>query len=810
MKFRKEECTKTLYSLLCLISLISVSLPIFIDYFVYPKSPLSIYLLFLIPVVIFSLFYNTKGILIGTLCVNAIHITWGTIILPKLVEVDIVNRIYNHLGLAFFSIGLASLLAIYRTEMKKKENAIKKREIMLSEAQRISHIGSWEANLVKQNLYWSKETYEIFGCKPSSYTPSYESFLNFIPEEERDFVHQQNVNAWSGKPYEIEHRIIRADGAERIVKQNAEVLFNTNGEAQHMIGTIQDITEKREVERKLKANEERFRALVQNSYDITSIVDHNGILKYQSPSSERVLGYRSEELLHNNGFNFNHPEDIEKARKIFEKSLNSPGKPIKEEIRIRHKNGSWLHCDVAFTNLINHPSVKGIVVNIRDITEYKKALFQIEHMALHDVTTKLLNKRGLYHYIEQTIKDAIGHNNKFSIFYLDLDGFKIVNDTLGHGIGDKLLIMIANNLKELIHERGYVARIGGDEFVIVVKNSSEDTAIELSNSILQMFNKPLSIDQYNFQITSSIGVVNYPIGGLDPETLLKNADAAMYRAKSLGKNNYQFFDYEMIKNNKQNFQLQNDLRKAIKENELVLYYQPRINAENNKTIGIEALLRWFHPTLGYIPPLEFISIAESCGIIIQIGDWVLEEACRQLVEWDEAGYNDLTMAVNISTVQFMQKDFSKKVELILRKHKVNPNRLEIEVTETAFIEQETAIQENIINLKALGVRIAIDDFGTGYSSLLYIRKFEADTIKIDKSFVSNLNEDNKNQGIVSTIVNLAKVLNLNVVAEGVETSEQYCKLKEMKCTEVQGYFFSKPLPSSELKKFLKNEQHLDI
>ncbi|MDG5789323.1 EAL domain-containing protein [Evansella sp. AB-P1] len=789
---------------LWVIVFMSISIPLLADYYLYPNTPLTIFLLFLIPIVVFSLFFTLKNLIIGTFLVNLVHFIWGTVFVPYLFTPLTMNRILNHFGFTIVSFALALLIYVYITKRKKAEVSLRKSEKLLAETQRLAQVGSWEADLVKGELYWSKETYHIFGVSPKEFHPTHNKFLSFIPPKEQQYIQQEIDKAFNGEKYDVEHTILRADGEERIVKEQAQITYDQDGKATHMIGSIQDITEKRKVEYELERNEERFRALVQNAYDVLGIVDENGVISYNSPSCERIFGYSTSEVRGLDSSRYNHPEDRLKAFKLYKKALKYPEKPVKEELRLRHKNGEWVYCDVIFTNLLNNENIRGIVVNIRDISEHKEFAQKIEYMAFHDSVTQLLNKRGITKLLTEEIQKVRMCKDTFSILFLDLDGFKDVNDTLGHEIGDALLKEIASKFEKLI-TNGEIARFGGDEFVIVLKNTVEVEAVKVANDILHMFRTPIPVKQYKLNITSSIGIVLYPVGGEELDTLLKNADIAMYSAKRSGKNIYKVYDKAMAMS-KRSFQLQNGLKEAIKNEEFLLYFQPRISAQNEKVVGFEALIRWEHPTLGLIPPTEFISIAEGTGQIIELGNWVFEAACKQLVTWDSMGYDFFTMSINISTLQLMQVDLYERLKEIVERYEVDPKRLELEITETAMIDKELGLQDNLIKIKNLGIRISIDDFGTGYSSLMYIQKFMADTLKIDGSFIWNLEKDNRSEGIVSSIIYLAESLNLDVVAEGVETKGQYEKLKKMNCLEMQGFYFSKPLPVAEVNELLKEEE----
>ncbi|WP_407270461.1 EAL domain-containing protein [Radiobacillus sp. PE A8.2] len=917
-----SDQNRKIHVTLFILIVVSAIVPISIEHLLFPKTPLSIYLLFLVPIIYICFYYDKKGIIIGIISINAIHFIWGLIVLRSLYEIDLYNRAINHSGLTLISLVIAILLgrlfkiiegqqtklkdseSLYRnvvetspnpmlihkagnivyvntaavklsglgskdkligqpiekfmhptskavynsrleflkkqdlvriveyqmvrpdgaklfieilgkritykgdnailavgtdvTARKEKEAKLRKSEALLAVSQRMAHIGSWEADLVENKIHWSKETYRIFGVTPENIMPDYQSFLTFVPSEEKEFVDQKTNEALEGKVYSLNHRIIRKDGVERFVYQQAEITYNEQGQPIYLVGTIQDITETREIQLELKQSEEKFRSLVQHSYDMIAIVDAQGIITYLSPSIERKLGYNIEDITGHPAVDFICDEDVKYGRERLKEVLNAPNKANHSQIRIKDKSGKLLHVELVSTNLIDNPNIKGIVVNLRDVTSQKKSYETIQHLAFHDDVTSLLNKRGL----DELLANQIAKGESFSVLFLDLDNFKFVNDSLGHYVGDMLLKNIAILLREQVNEHGEVARMGGDEFVILLRHTPNRQSENLANNIIDLFSQPFDICNYQFFITASIGVVTYPDGGQDIDSLLKHADMAMYEAKHAGKNTFRRFDNGMKKINERTFQLQNDIRNAVKSNEFTLYYQPRVRTVDLKVVGAEALVRWNHPKLGMISPNEFIPIAENSGLIVPLGEWIFETACKQLMKWKEDGQPDLKLSINFSTVQFMQIDLHKKVKKIVELHKVNPQNIEIEITESAIIENDLGVQENIKQLKELGIEIAIDDFGTGYSSMLYIKKFKADTIKIDRTFIANLQEDDDNADIVLAIINLAKALKLNIVAEGVETIEQFEKLKQMDCQEMQGYYFAKPLPIAEFEKYV--------
>ncbi len=384
--------------------------------------------------------------------------------------------------------------------------------------------------------------------------------------------------------------------------------------------------------------------------------------------------------------------------------------------------------------------------------------------------------------------------------FIDLDRFKNINDTLGHSIGDVLLQAVANRLIGCLRKGDSVSRLGGDEFAIFLTGVTHKEVGEIAQRIITSMSESITLDHIEIFITPSIGISMYPEDGDDIEALLKHADAAMYLAKEQGKNNYQFFSEELHQILAKKLQLERELRKALDEKQFTLHYQPKIQLQTGQIIGMEALIRWEHPDLGLIPPIQFIPIAEETGLIVPLGEWVMRTACQQIKVWQEAGFTQLAVAVNISLRQFMQNNLIEMITSILEETGLSPQCLELEITESMALNVDYTIR--ILNrLKGLGISISIDDFGTGYSSLSYLSQFPIDRLKIDQSFVRNLNP--RNQAIIKTIIHMAHNMKIAVIAEGVETQEHVDFLKEQMCNEVQGYFYSKPLPTKEIDSYLQ-------
>jgi len=447
--------------------------------------------------------------------------------------------------------------------------------------------------------------------------------------------------------------------------------------------------------------------------------------------------------------------------------------------------------------------VTGAVMVFHDVTAARAMSLRMSYLAQHDSLTDLPNRIVLSDRLTQAISMAHRHQKKLAVLFLDVDRFKHVNDSLGHANGDRLLQSVAQRLLSCVRSSDTVSRQGGDEFVILLAEvaHAQDAAIT-ADKILQAMRLPIFIDEQKIHITASIGIVAYPGDGTEVETLLKNADFAMYQAKDSGRDNFQFFKPAMNLRAIERQSLENDLRHALERREFVLHYQPKMNLETGGMPGAEALIRWRHPRRGLVSPAQFIPIAEECGFIVPIGRWVLREACRQARAWQCAGLTRMCIAVNISAVELRAKDFVAGVSAILTETGLEHRCLELELTETFLMQDSTSTAAVLQALKDLGVRLALDDFGTGYSSLSYLKRFPIDTLKIDQSFVRNLTTDADDAGIVSAVISMGRSLNMLVVAEGVETREQLAFLKERSCPYGQGHYFSRPMVAREFTQLL--------
>ncbi|CAH2212476.1 putative bifunctional diguanylate cyclase/phosphodiesterase [Tepidibacter aestuarii] len=442
-----------------------------------------------------------------------------------------------------------------------------------------------------------------------------------------------------------------------------------------------------------------------------------------------------------------------------------------------------------------------IVLLIMNIEKRKIQESKIKRLAYYDILTGLPNRTYLNEKLRDELEVAKTSGAKGVVFFIDVDNFKILNDTFGHGFGDEILIDIGKRIKELIGNDKFIARLGGDEFIILLKNVNNRTIIDnIVNEVISIFEKPFYIQEKEFYLTISIGITLYPKDGDNLDELLKNADTAMYKAKDSGRARYVYFEKDMNEKSFEKMQMQNKLRNAIENDELVLYYQPKVDLKNNEIIEYEALIRWISPDYGFVPPDRFIGIAEESGLISKLGIWVFEKACEFSKKINKSSKKNIIVSVNVSVVELMNANYMSTIKKILEKIEVNPKLIGIEITETALMESFETNEAILNQLIELGIQVSLDDFGTGYSSLNYLKKIPTNILKIDKSFVDDIRNDEIDETIIKSIIEIAHKLNLEVVAEGVETEAQKDKLKEYKCDQIQGYLISKPLPEEDIFK----------
>jgi diguanylate cyclase (GGDEF)-like protein/PAS domain S-box-containing protein len=555
----------------------------------------------------------------------------------------------------------------------------------------------------------------------------------------------------------------------------------------------------------LSASEQRFHALVQHSSDVVTVVDSDAVVLYQSESVGRVFGYSAPALTGRTLTKFLDPQSSARMAEALRAVAGRPYGSTVLELTVPHRDGRRRQAEMTVTNLLDDPSVGGLVLNTRDISERKELQDQLVHEAFHDALTQLAN-RALFHEMAAEALQRHEQRNAVTVLFLDLDGFKEVNDSLGHAAGDQLLVQVADRLRTAVRAGDTVARFGGDEFAVLVESPSVLEAEAIAERVVAAMDQPFLLDERDIHIGASVGLA---CGGGDhtaaigAEQLMRDADLAMYRAKSLGGGAWAAYDPQMHSGLVARLELEADLRHALQRDEISLHYQPTIDLADGQIVGFEALARWHHPTRGLVSPADFIPVAEATGLIVALGRWVLTEACRQAVAWGAGGdAPSLKMAVNVSVRQFDRADLPAVVAAVLAETGMPAGQLCLEMTESVLMTDTEENLAQLMRLKALGVQLAIDDFGTGYSSLAYLRRFPVDTIKIDRSFVERLGEDGDESALARTIVQLGQSLGMSTVAEGIEQLGQLTALRRMGCELAQGFYFSRPVPATEAGQLL--------
>ncbi|MFD1735613.1 EAL domain-containing protein [Bacillus salitolerans] len=574
-------------------------------------------------------------------------------------------------------------------------------------------------------------------------------------------------------------------------------IHDDEGICRYVVSVTRDITDSVQEKKRLEESQQRYRSLMDHNMDGVLSLNEVGIIQQANPSCYSILGYTERELKYLSMIDLIEPE----YRCVVENALNSTISGHTNDTincQLVHKSGDALFVQLKMIPIVIYGTITGGYCIIRDITDQVRNDEVMKFIAFHDHLTGLPNRSSLKEDIVQFVQDATYNKESFSLMYLDLDRFKFLNDTMGHNMGDLLLKEVATRLLSIEQNKGTVYRQGGDEFIFILQNTNRFETHDIAEQILDLFRTPFLLNSQEFFVTPSIGISMFPRDGSDGETLIKSADTALYRVKERGRGHFQFYSNDMRKGNSHIMLLETCLRKAIKKDELLLYYQPQVDLSTGKISSFEALLRWNCGLLGFVSPAEFIPLAEETGLILPIGEWVIEEVCRQQKEWHEKGYNEIAVAINLSARQFQQPNLVEVIKNSLHKNNVNPSILEIEITEGAM--QDT--RETIVilqRLKELGVQISVDDFGTGYSSLSYLKRFPLNTLKIDQSFVKDVLTDSKDAAIITSIIHLAQSLGFNVIAEGVELEEQAQFLLRKGCHKAQGFLFSRPLPANQIE-----------
>jgi diguanylate cyclase (GGDEF)-like protein/PAS domain S-box-containing protein len=564
--------------------------------------------------------------------------------------------------------------------------------------------------------------------------------------------------------------------------------------------------EVRTVERR---SEQRIRALVERSRDVVTVLDRDLRVRWQAPSIKRLLGEDPDHLLGTPIADIVHRDDRDLFVEFVQASIDGRA-PSTLRARFHHTDGRWCHAEIVAENLFADPAVEGLVLNIRDISERKAFEDELRHQAFHDALTGLANRALFEDRLRHALAGTLRTRKTLAVLFLDLDDFKTINDSLGHRAGDSLLRGVAARIDSLIRPTDTAARLGGDEFAVLVNHvETQEEAEAMARRLLDALGQRFVIDGRELAVTASIGVA-LGEGSVPADELLRNADIAMYAAKAAGKNAVHAFKQTMHKRAVERLELRNELGAAIEAGEFVLEYQPIVSLPTGAAVGVEALVRWEHPVRGRLAPGQFIGLAEETGLIVGLGRWVLEQACRQLQEWKRAlePSRDLYISVNVSIRQLYEEDFVDIVGEALDRSAIDPHSLVLEITEGLLADDRDAIVRRLQALKMLGVRIAVDDFGTGYSALSHLQQFPIDILKIDKSFIDGLDGDDQKANLVAGIINLGESLSLDVIAEGIEQRHQADRLRAMRSALAQGFLFSRPLEPGDLLAVLQDASRL--
>jgi diguanylate cyclase (GGDEF)-like protein/PAS domain S-box-containing protein len=769
-------------------------------------------------------------------------------------DVDSIQRAYDEGATDFMNKPLNWLILTQRVRymLRASQNVeqLRKSQASLATAQQVARLGSWELDVSTEEFLYTDEIRQVYGFKDES--QGFEQLKARVhPDDQQELRHFMDRARYRGMPFQMDHRLVFEGGTERIVQHQVDTILDENGKTRQLIGTVQDITQRKRGEYFEVARNQVLEMIIQNSLlkDILNQLVH--VVEQQYPGSLCFLSTLRDNRIH-----------IEAGSALPEPMIRiMDGEKVAPSTGCCSATAAYTGSTVILNNIGSNPmwvryhelalihhinagyavpivSGKGQILgtitvfyphllkpNEADLSiletigklaavaiERNRLAQQLEHQSRHDFLTDLPNRAAITEQMRELVKQTAETGEKLAVFVIDLDRFKQINDSLGHHIGDKVLKAVTDRFKKHMNNH-LVGRMGGDEFIYVMAGvgDREDVSVR-ANKILELLSAGFDMEGRMLYIAASIGICVYPEDGEDVITLQRNADTAMHYAKNRGGARFHFYTSEMNEAAIERLEIENELRKAIENKEFELHYQPKYEFKTRRINGFEALLRWNHPELGRVPPGKFIPIAEESELIIPIGTWVLQEACRQNAEWEAAGYGQFRIAVNVSVAQFNQDDFVYLVDRTLREHNLLPDRLELEITESMVVNDVSVVTERLSELRKLGVIMAIDDFGTGYSSMSYLHELPVDTIKIDRSFVQKVvGQDlaaDKSRKLLRSIVALAKELNLTIVAEGPESPQQVSFLNEIGCDYAQGYYFSVPLSVEEIERKFKEKVSL--
>jgi diguanylate cyclase (GGDEF)-like protein/PAS domain S-box-containing protein len=659
-------------------------------------------------------------------------------------------------------------------------------------------------------ITWTQEHARLFGLNLSQFNGTYDGFTRCVHPADVSGVEQAVEEARRTRQnFKHKYRVIWPDGSVHWIFGRGRFIYNAEGHAVHMTGVVMDITESMLALLELRENQARLSAIFNAGPQCIKLVDENGIIRDINRAGAALLGAENpEDVIGKPVTDFIATEHHETTLAFHKSVLRGNRGTLVFEMVCRDGRRRWVESHSVPHTSAQNSGASALSVTL-DVTERVRDSERLSFLAQHDALTGLPNRLLFTDRLRQAMIEAQRHNRLVGVVFLDLDRFKNINDTLGHDVGDAMLVEVAARLRDAVRPSDTIARLGGDEFAVILADMARaEDAPMVVQRILDAFKEPFQIDGRELFISASLGITLYPIDETDVDALLRDADTAMYRAKQHGRSTCQFYTAEMTLRAHEDMALEGALRHAIEHDELLLHYQPIIDLNTGHILGVEALLRWQHPELGLVPPARFIPLAEESGLIVPIGEWVLHQACQQTHAWHNAGFTDLYVAVNLSSRQFREPDLVARVKQVLADTGLSGIRLELELTESMLLTNIDNTVRQMQELDTAGVRFVIDDFGTGYSSLSYLKRFPIDVLKIDQSFVRDITTDPDDAAIVRAIITMAHALGVRVVAEGVETHEQMEFLRANRCDSMQGYYLSKPLPAEALTALLAEGLHL--
>ncbi|MFJ7728874.1 EAL domain-containing protein [Neobacillus sp. NPDC097160] len=581
-------------------------------------------------------------------------------------------------------------------------------------------------------------------------------------------------------------------------------IYDEKNSIRYVVAVTRDVTEWSIEKNKIVESEQRYRSIIDNNLDAIFTISPEGKILEANPAAAQLTGCSEKQMVHRSIYDVIHDHDLNKFKTLLEKTCS--GYALESlDCKIIHTKGHLLIVHIKTVPIVIHGMINGLYVIFKDLSEQSKNMEMIKFMAFHDQLTGLLNRRALHEHLNKQIFLRSKKPQEFALISIDLDRFKYLNDTLGHLAGDEILKRVAQRLNQFQNEKCFIYRVGGDEFNILLLTADRNTASTFVKKVFSVFSQSLYFNSQEYFISPSIGISLYPNDGKDAEMLIKNADEALFRVKEKGKAHFQFYRTDMNSVFSNVVTLETHLRKAIDKNELSLFYQPQIDLATGEVKSLEALLRWNDREFGAISPAVFIPLAEDTGLIISIGYWVIEKACEQIQSWNEKGFTNIRVAINISPKQFQHPNLVPFIQSMIEKYHIQVASLGIEITEGAMSDTKETIPI-LKKVKELGISISVDDFGTGYSSLNYLKQFPIDVLKIDQSFIRDILADKKDAAITSTIIHLGKSLGLEVIAEGVENKKQVEFLANAGCHKIQGFYYSRPLPVKELEQQFLREK----